>query len=56
MKDMKIEKRIYKIFYKGKQYCMPLSVSPGVLRREKVRVRSSKLNIKHDSSFLIPNS
>ncbi len=41
---MRIEKRIYKVFYKGKQYSLPLSVFTRPALREKVRVRSSKLN------------
>ncbi len=48
---MKIEQRIYKVFYKGKQFALSVFVSTGVKRREKVLIRSSKT-----SSFLSHNS
>ncbi|MDO8594847.1 MAG: hypothetical protein Q7R93_05060 [bacterium] len=39
---MKIEKRVYKVFYQGKHYALPLSVCTGVESREKVLVRRKK--------------
>jgi len=40
---MKIEKRIYKIVHRGKQYSFSVSVFVGVEPRKKVPVRSSKI-------------
>ena len=44
---MKVEKRVYKIFYKGKQFALPLSIVQGfsVCFGEKVLIRR-KLNPK----------
>ncbi|GEM_PF-5647711 len=42
MQITKIEKRIYKIFYKGKTFSLPLHISTGVSQRQKVLV-SKKL-------------
>ena len=36
---MKIEKRIYRIFYKGKQFLLPIFVLSGVEGREDILVR-----------------
>ncbi len=48
---MKIEKRIYKIVHKGKQYSFPVSVFVGVEPRKKVPVRSSNVRspLSHNS-------
>lgn len=43
---MKIEKRIYKVFYKGKLFSMSFLISTGVEKREKVSVPRKILNPK----------
>lgn len=39
---MKIEKKIYKVFYKGKQFALPITIVVGMVRKEKVPVHSRK--------------
>lgn len=36
---MKIEKRVYKVFYKGGLYALPIVISVDVVRMKKVNVR-----------------
>jgi len=36
---MKIEKRIYKVLYKGKQFSLPFCIVVDYVRREKVLVK-----------------
>ena len=50
---MKIEKLIYKVFYKGKKFALPITVSVNVLLREKVRVHSSRILNPKSFSMLI---
>jgi len=36
---MKIEKRTYRVFYKGKKYEFPILISLGSFQRERVLIR-----------------
>ena len=39
---MKIEKRVYKVIFKGKRFSLPVHVSIGVRFRKKILVRRQK--------------